>query len=73
MSSIKHLKIDDLNAEHECEHDGFEYFKKDFVPKGYSGETEVSVIEIPPLKSAYPYHYHLKTKKHFILSAARAY
>lgn len=67
MSSIKHENIHNLTAKRKSEHDGFEYFKKEFVPRGYSDKTLVSVFEIPPLKSAYPYHFHLKNEETFYI------
>lgn len=67
MDNMKHCKIDELNASHKCIHDGYEYFKRDFVPRGYAEKTMVSVYEIPPLKSAYPYHFHLKNEETFYI------
>ena len=34
-----------------------------FVPFGAANNSVVSVYEIPPLKSAYPYHYHHKNEE----------
>lgn len=64
---MKHLKIDKLGTEHKKKHDGYEYYKKEFVPRGDADKTMVSVYEIPPLKSAYPYHYHLKNEETFYI------
>ena len=67
MSSIKHCKIDDLKTKHTCKHEDYEYYKKNFVPRGSAEGTLVAVYEIPPLKSAYPYHYHLKDEETFYI------
>lgn len=67
MSEIKHCSIDDLNTTHKAVHPDYEYFKKDFIPRGYAEKTMVSIYEIPPLKSAYPYHYHLKNEETFFI------
>lgn len=67
MNSMKHLRTEDLPANHKAEHDGYEYYKKEFVPRGYAEKTMVSIYEIPPLKSAYPYHYHLKNEETFYI------
>ena len=72
MGEIKHSKIEEIAISHKCEHEGYEYYRRKFVPFGVANNSVVSVYEIPPLKSAYPYHYHHKTRKPFILSAARA-
>lgn len=64
---MKHLRIEELSQSHKAEHDGYEYCKKEFVPRGYAAKTMVSIYEIPPLKSAYPYHYHLKNEETFYI------
>ena len=71
MSEIKHAKIEDIPASHKCEHGGYEYFRRKFIPFGGAGNTLVSVYEIPPGKAAYPYHFHYKNEETFcILSGA---
>lgn len=67
MSEIKHLKIEDLPISHKCEHDNYECYKRKFVPFGAAKNTLVSIYEIPPLKSAYPYHYHYKNEETFYI------
>jgi uncharacterized cupin superfamily protein len=67
MSEIKHAKIDELMSRHRCDHDAYEYYRKDFVPWGYAEKSMISVYEIPPLKSAYPYHYHHKNEETFYI------
>ena len=58
MGNIKHCNIADLPVSHKQEHEGFEYYRKKFVPFGDAKNSLVSVYEIPPGKAAYPYHYH---------------
>ena len=71
MREIKHCKIADIPGSHKCEHEGYEYFRRKFIPFGAAEHTVVSVFEIPPGKSAYPYHYHHKNEEVFyILSGA---
>ena len=65
--SMKHSHPDELPASHKCEHLDYEYFKKEFIPRGAADKTMVSVYEIPPGKSAYPYHYHLKNEETFYI------
>lgn len=67
MSQIKHSKIEELPASHKCEHEGYEYFRRKFVPFGAAKNTLVSVYELPPQKAAYPYHYHHKNEETFYI------
>lgn len=67
MSQIKHSRIEDIAASHKCEHESYEYYRRKFVHFGEAGNTLVSVYEIPPLKSAYPYHYHYKNEETFYI------
>lgn len=67
MSEIKCAKINELVPKHKCEHDEYEYYKKEFVPRGYAEKSVVSIYEIPPLKSSYPYHYHHKNEETFYI------
>ncbi|MDU6263657.1 MAG: hypothetical protein E6600_04035 [Anaerocolumna aminovalerica] len=67
MGEIKHAKIDELMSKHKCIHDAYEYHKKEFVPRGYAQKSMVSIYEIPPMKSAYPYHYHHKNEETFYI------
>lgn len=67
MSEIKHSKIEDIVPRHKCEHEGYEYYRRKFVPFGAAENTLVSVYEIPPRKSAYPYYYHHKNEETFCI------
>ena len=67
MSKIKHSKIEDIPASHKCEHEGYEYFRRKFIPFGEEKNTLVSVYEIPPGKAAYPYHFHHKNEETFYI------
>lgn len=66
MDGIRHQKIDELPAKHKVEHEGYEYIKRTFVPRG-TGSTLVCVYEVPPKKTAYPYHCHLKDEETFYI------
>lgn len=44
-------------AKHEC-HQNYEYFKHLIVSKIPENQCTVAIMEIPPQKSSYPYHYH---------------
>lgn len=67
MSEIRHSKIEDIAAGHKREHEGYEYYRRKFIPFGGAKNTLVSVYEIPPQKAAYPYHYHHKTEETFYI------
>ena len=67
MSEIKHSKIESIPVSHKFEHDGYEYYRKKFIPFGGAKNTLVSVYEIPPHKSAYPYHFHHNNEETFYI------
>ena len=67
MSRIKHYKIEEIPASHKCEHEGYEYYRRRFVPFGGAKNSLVSVYEIPPHKSAYPYHFHHNNEETFYI------
>ena len=67
MSEIKHSKIESIPVSHKCEHEGYEYFRRKFIPFGGAKNTLVSVYEIPPGKSAYPYHFHHNNEETFYI------
>lgn len=71
MKKIKHANQRDLPVKHKYEHEGYEYYRRDFLrsftSRGEGGKSVVSIYEIPPLKSAYPYHYHLKNEETFYI------
>ncbi len=49
----------------------YEYKRKCIVPDSEQAQCVVSVYEVPPGKSAYPYHYHTQnTEVFFILSGS---
>ena len=67
MSEIKHSKIESIPVSHKCEHDGYEYYRKKFIPFGGAKNSLVSVYEILPHKSAYPYHFHHNNEETFYI------
>lgn len=67
MSEIIHTKAADVAYKHKNEHEGYEYYKRELVPKGSAQQCAVSLYEIPPCKSAYPYHYHMKNEESFYI------
>ena len=67
MTEIKHCRIEQLPVSHKCEHDGYEYFRRKFIPFGGAKNTLVRVYEIPPGQAADPYHYHHKNEEVFYI------
>ena len=67
MSEIKHSKIEAIPATHRSEHEGYEYYRRKFIPFGGAKNTLVSVYEIPPGKAAYPYHFHHNNEETFYI------
>ena len=67
MPEIKHSNIEKIPVSHRCEHTGYEYYRRKFVPIGGANNALVSVYEIPPGKAAYPYHYHHKNEETFYI------
>jgi uncharacterized cupin superfamily protein len=67
MCETVHIKAADADQKHKCEHEGYEYYKRELIPEGYARQCEVSLYEIPPGKSGYPYHYHMKNEECFYI------
>lgn len=57
MEKIKQAKVSQIPATQKSE-GGYAYARRKFVTYGEAKNTVVSVYEIPPKKSAYPYHFH---------------
>lgn len=67
MREIMQMNMQEIPITHKQEHEGYEYFRRKFVPFGSAKNTQVSVYEIPPGKAAYPYHYHYKNEETFYI------
>ncbi len=63
---MKHKNIDDLPQKHKQGAEGYEFVRRDFL-QVHEANTLVRVYELPPGKSAYPYHYHLKNEETFLI------
>ncbi len=62
MSGLSAEKITIANMEntpskHES-YEGYEYLKHLIVPKKSENQCTVAIMEVPPQKSSYPYHFH---------------
>lgn len=67
MDEIIKMKLQDAPIKHRNEHYGYEYYKRELLPKENAKQCAISVYEIPPGKSAYPYHYHTKNEEAFYI------
>ena len=63
---MKHRNIDDLPRKHKSGAEGYEFYRRDLLAV-HEAQSLVRVYEIPPGKSAYPYHYHLKNEETFFI------
>ena len=71
MNRITHINLNDLSAENDNKtHEnrkGFEYYRQNLVHRREGGQCIASIYEIPPNKSAYPYHYHTGNEECFYI------
>lgn len=67
MSEILHSRMEDLPQKHKAEHEGYEYVRRDFVARFAAKQCVAAIYEIPPLKSAYPYHHHTMNEEIFYI------
>lgn len=63
---MKHRNIEDLPRKHRSGAEGYEFYRRDLLAV-HEAQSLVRVYEIPPGKSAYPYHYHLKNEETFFI------
>lgn len=64
---MKHLIPEEIPTTHKHDHPDYEYYRKKMIPFGSARNTVVSIYQIPPLKSPYPYHYHEKNEETFYI------
>lgn len=67
MSDVIFARIDEDRPRHKCEHPGYEYYKREVVKGEQGHQCSVCITEIPPGKSAYPYHYHARNEETFYI------
>ena len=63
---MKHCNLEDLPRKHKVGAEGYEFVRRDFL-RVHEAQSLVRIYEIPPGKSAYPYHYHLKNEETFFV------
>ena len=71
MSDIKSdiiiVNENEVAAKKKAEHDGYEFSVKKLLPRSAGRGCVASIYEIPPGKSAYPYHYHTQSEEMFYI------
>lgn len=50
--------VESTPSKHES-HQNYEYYKHLIFPKAAENQCTVAIMEIPPQKSSYPYHFHM--------------
>ena len=63
MNEIKQVAMDAIPITHRQDHEGYEYYKRKFVPYGAARNTQVVVYEIPPEKRPIRTIITIRTKK----------
>lgn len=67
MPEFKHSTIDELPTRCVNDHEGYEYIRRAFIHRSEAKQCVVNIFEIPPHKSAFPYHYHHKNEETFYI------
>lgn len=67
MNKLIHKRMEDEPGIHRNEHKDYESIRHPIVPRDGAKQCVVSVYEIPPGKSAYPYHYHTQNEEVFYI------
>ena len=73
MKNIIHMISADVPREHKHEHEDYEYYRRKLVPMGNAEQCAVALYEVPPGKSAYPYHYHTKNEETFYIVSGQGF
>ena len=63
---MRHKNINELPRKHKVGAAGYEFYRRDFI-RIHEADSLVRIYELPPGKSAYPYHFHLKNEETFFI------
>ena len=69
MDEMIIIRAENAGLMHKNEHENYEYIKHELVPLRKGGQCKLNLYEIPPHKSAYPYHYHTLNEEVFYIFA----
>jgi len=67
IDNFVHSKVSDFSSKHVNDHPGYEYFRSALTPSRENPRCSIASYKIPPLKSAYPYHYHTFDEEAFYI------
>ena len=65
--AVIHVRAEDVTPAHRHDHPAYEYLKRDLVPYDGKRGCRVSLMELMPGKSSYPYHYHMQVEECFYI------
>ncbi|MBE5961927.1 MAG: cupin domain-containing protein [Lachnospiraceae bacterium] len=69
--TIRIVKESELTPKTKAVHPPYEYTKYEVTDPAECSQCQVTIYEIPPYKSNYPYHYHIaNTEVFYILSGS---
>ncbi|NLG25206.1 MAG: cupin domain-containing protein [Clostridiales bacterium] len=71
MDELLHGRAEDAPARRGGGHGNYEYTKRTIVSRDQARQCAVSVYELAPGKSAYPYHYHTQNEEVFYILSGR--
>jgi uncharacterized cupin superfamily protein len=71
MDEMIIIRAENAGLMHKNEHENYEYIKHELVPLRKGGQCKLNLYEIPPHKSAYPYHYHTMNEEVFYILQGR--
>ncbi len=71
MGEVIFASAKDSEVMHRDDHPGYEFYRHDLVPTQKAEMCTMGLYEVPPGKSAYPYHYHLKNEEVFYIISGK--
>lgn len=57
----------EIEGKHRDDHEPFEFYKYEVTQRTLGDQSYVAFYEIPPSKSNFPYHYHLRNEEVFYI------
>lgn len=71
MSKVVFKKESEIEKSHKCDHNIYEYFRKEITNRSEFSQIHASFYEVPPQKSAYPFHYHENVTELFYIISGK--
>lgn len=72
MKDIVHISLDQAGLAEvpqvdKHQHQNYAYSRRELLPEGLAKQCEIALYIVPPGKSPYPYHYHVKNEEAFYI------